>query len=67
MTRRLSFPAALRKHQERLDWSNAQMAELLEVGVSTYGAWLRGDPKRIPHVLTQEGALARLERAKSAA
>jgi len=39
------------------------LADLLEVSRNTVKAWERGDPRRQPHILTQEAAVARLTKA----
>jgi DNA-binding XRE family transcriptional regulator len=36
------------------------LADLLEVSRNTIKAWERNDPKRRPHILTQEGVYGRL-------
>jgi DNA-binding XRE family transcriptional regulator len=43
------------------------LADLLEVSRNTIKAWERGDPKRQPHILTQEAVLARLTKASEKA
>lgn len=57
----MSFATQLALHRQRLGLTQAGAAALLDVGLRTYAIWERDDdPKRRPHVLTQEGALARL-------
>ena len=61
----MKFPSQLRSHRNRLKRTQAQQASALNVGLRTYAGWERGDdPRRIPHILTREGALARLARLK---
>lgn len=63
----MSFAAKLVAHRKRLALTQAEAAGLLDVGLRTYATWERDDdPKRKPHVLTQEGALARLTKTKPA-
>lgn len=56
------FAAQLVAHQKRLGYTDVQMGAALDIGESTYRAWRNGDPKRTPLNVTQEGALARLEK-----
>lgn len=52
--------------RQRAGLTQADAAKVLDVGLRTYATWERGDdPKRKPHVLTQEGALARLRKLKT--
>jgi DNA-binding XRE family transcriptional regulator len=61
----MSFAAKLAQHRQRLGLTQAGAAALLDVGLRTYATWERDDdPKRRPHVLTQEGVLARLEKLR---
>lgn len=63
----MSFAVKLAMHRKRLGLTQAGAAALLGVGLRTYATWERDDdPKRRPHVLTQEGALARLAKTKRA-
>ena len=56
-----SFAEKLAMHRQRLGLTQAGVAALLDVGLRTYATWERADdPKRRPHLLTREGALARL-------
>jgi len=43
------------------------LADLLEVSRNTIKAWERGDPKRQPHILTQEAVIARLTKVEAKA
>lgn len=62
----MSFADQLKSERTRLGLTQAKIAEALETGLRTYQVWERdNDPKRKPHVLTQEGALARLRKLKT--
>ncbi len=63
-TRRLMFSEQLKTHRERLGLTQAEIASLLDVPARTYWEWESG--KTTPHAITQEGALARLSKAKAA-
>jgi hypothetical protein len=58
----MSFAKQLQRHQKRLGYTDEQMCRALDVGNSTFRSWRTGDPKRTPLAVTQEGALARLEK-----
>ena len=63
----MTFAAKLAMHRQRLGLIQAGAAALLDVGLRTYATWERDDdPNRRPHILTQEGALARLSKTKRA-
>lgn len=57
----MSFPEQLKTHRERLGLTQAELASFLEVSPRAVWQWEKGE---IPHILTQEGALARLTKAK---
>jgi len=57
--RTMSFAEQLKEYQSRLKISQERLAELLDVSPRTVWKWLRGDE---PLKLTQEGALARLDK-----
>lgn len=62
----MSFAEQLKNERTRLGLTQAEIAAALETGLRTYAVWERDDdPKRKPHVLTQEGALARLRKLKT--
>ena len=56
-----AFPATLTAFRKARGISQQQLADHLQISRSTLKSWERGDPRRKPHILTQEGALARLE------
>jgi len=55
----MSFAEELKAHQSRLKISQERLAELLDVSPRTVWKWLQG---KEPLKLTQEGALARLDK-----
>lgn len=57
----MAFPEKLKHHRERLGLTQAELAEFLEVSPRAVWQWEKGD---VPHILTQEGAIARLSKAK---
>lgn len=57
----MTFPKQLKTHRERLGLTQAKLASFLEVSPRAVWQWEKGE---IPHILTQEGALARLTKAK---
>jgi DNA-binding XRE family transcriptional regulator len=57
----MTFPEQLKTHRERLSLTQAELAAFLEVSPRAVWQWEKGE---LPHILTQEGALARLEKAK---
>jgi DNA-binding XRE family transcriptional regulator len=62
----MSFADQLKTERKRLGLTQAGAASSLEIGLRTYAVWERDDdPKRKPHVLAQEGALARLRKVKT--
>lgn len=58
----MPFPEQLKAHRERLGLTQAELADLLDVPSRTYWEWEAG--KTTPYAITQEGALARLSKAK---
>lgn len=59
---KVTFARQLKRLRKRLGLTQAQAAEALDVGFSTYRSWERGDQARLPLAVTQEGAITRLER-----
>lgn len=57
----MTFPEQLRTHAVRLNLTQAQLAAVLYVSPRAVWQWLSG---KVPHVLTQEGAIARLEKMR---
>lgn len=58
---KMTFPEKLKAHRERLGLTQAELASFLDVSPRAVWQWEKGT---LPHVLTQEGALARLSKAK---
>jgi hypothetical protein len=58
----MTFAKKLQQHQARLGFTDAKMGAALDVGESTFRAWRKGDPLRMPPLISQEGALARLDK-----
>jgi DNA-binding XRE family transcriptional regulator len=62
----MSFAEQLKTERKRLGLTQAGAASALEIGLRTYAVWERDDdPRRKPHLLAQEGALARLRKLKT--
>lgn len=62
----MSFAEQLKTERTRLGLTQARAAKALEIGLRTYAVWERDDDsKRKPHLLTQEGTLARLRKLKT--
>lgn len=57
----MNFAQQLKTHRERLGLTQAELASFLDVSPRAVWQWEKG---MLPHVLTQEGALARLTKAK---
>lgn len=57
----MGFPEQLKTHRERLGLTQAELAAFLEVSPRAVWQWEKSE---LPHILTQEGALARLAKAK---
>jgi DNA-binding XRE family transcriptional regulator len=57
----MTFPKQLKTQRERLGLTQAELASFLDVSPRAIWQWEKGT---LPHVLTQEGALARLTKAK---
>lgn len=58
----MNFPEQLKAQRERLGLTQSELAAFLEVSPRAVWQWEKG---KIPHILTQEGALARLTKAKA--
>ena len=58
-----AFPCVLKRFRAEIGITQQGLADLLEVSRNTIKAWERGDPKRQPHILTQEAVIARLTKA----
>ena len=56
------FAEQLKTERQRIGLSQADLAALLDVPARTYWEWEAG--KTEPHVVCQEGALARLRKTK---
>jgi len=56
----MTFPEQLRAHRARLKLTQNQAAAILDVPARTYWEWEHG--KTEPYAITQEGAMARLEK-----
>lgn len=57
----MTFPQQLKTHRERLGLTQAELASFLEVSPRAVWQWEKGE---LPHILTQEGVLGRLTKAK---
>jgi transcriptional regulator with XRE-family HTH domain len=57
----MDFTEKLKAQRERLGLTQAELAAFLDVSPRAVWQWEKG---MFPHVLTQEGALARLTKAK---
>lgn len=53
----MNFAQQLKTHRERLGQTQAELASFLEVSPRAVWQWEKG---KLPHILTQEAALARL-------
>lgn len=58
---KMTFPEKLLSERQRLGLTQAEAAALLDVSPRAVWQWEKGS---IPHVLSQEGALARLAKQK---
>lgn len=58
----MSFPEQLKTHREWLGLTQAELAAFLDVSPRAVWQWEKGT---LPHILTQEGAIARLTKAKA--
>ena len=56
------FPDVLRHFRKHYGLTQQQLADRLEISRNTLKSWEKNDPKRQPHVLTQEGVEHRLAR-----
>jgi transcriptional regulator with XRE-family HTH domain len=57
----MAFPEQLKTQRERLGLTQAELASFLDVSPRAVWQWEKG---ALPHVLTQEGAITRLTKAK---
>jgi transcriptional regulator with XRE-family HTH domain len=55
-----AFAGTLTAFRRARGISQQQLADHLQISRSTLKSWERGDPRRRPHILTQEGVIARL-------
>lgn len=58
----MSFAEQLKAERQRIGLNQADLAAVLEVPPRTYWEWEAG--KTEPHLVCQEGALARLRKTK---
>ena len=58
----MTFAEQLKSHRQLLGLTQSEAAALLEIPARTHWEWESG--KTTPHAITQEGALARLTKAK---
>lgn len=58
----MTFSEQLKAHRQRLGLTQSEAAAVLEIPARTHWEWESG--KTTPHAITQEGALARLSKAK---
>lgn len=58
----MTFAEQLKSHRQLLGLTQSEAAALLEIPARTHWGWESG--KTTPHAITQEGALARLTKAK---
>lgn len=56
----MTFPDQLKAHRERLSLTQAELASFLDISPRALWQWEQG---KLPHILTQEAALARLSNA----
>ncbi len=57
----MTFPEQLKAQRERLGLTQVELASFLDVSPRAVWQWEKG---MLPHILTQEGVLARLTKAK---
>lgn len=57
----MNFPEQLKAQRERLGLCQAELASFLDVSPRAIWQWEKG---KLPHILTQEGAIARLSKAE---
>lgn len=57
-----TFGAVLKEERERLDLTQTETAALLDIPFRTYWAWENEESE--PPTVAQEGALARLKKAR---
>lgn len=58
----MKFAGQLKEHRKRLGLTQPQTAAILNVSARVHWEWEAG--KTEPYAITQEGALARLKKAK---
>lgn len=61
----MTFADKLKAERKRLGLTQAEAAALLEVSFEAVSKWERGIPPEGPARITQEGALARLAKART--
>lgn len=59
----MTFADHVRAYRRRLGMTQTELADLLDVSPRSVWGWEHGEAGTLPHVLAQEGALDRLERA----
>lgn len=58
----MKFAEQLQAEKDRLGFANIDLSEALDISPRTIDYWLNGE--RVPSVITQEGALARLKKCR---
>ncbi len=58
----MKFAEQLQAEKDRLGFANIDLSEALDISPRTIDYWLKGE--RVPSVITQEGALARLKKCR---
>ena len=58
----MEFAEQLRGQKDRLGYSIAELSEALDTSPRTIQHWMNGD--RVPSLVAQEGALARLKKCR---
>ena len=58
----MRFSEQLQAQKERLGYSIAELSEALDTSPRTIQHWIHGD--RVPSLIAQEGALARLKKCR---
>ena len=58
----MKFAQQLQAEKDRLGFANIDLSEALDISPRTIDYWLKGE--RVPSVITQEGALARLKKCR---
>ena len=57
----MNFPEQLKAQREQLGLTQADLASFMDVSPRAIWQWEKG---KLPHILTQEGAIARLSKAE---